>query len=318
MILKKIKFSKKYLFTLLILFLLFNYSFASEVKIIKKINNEIVTNIDIEIEYNYLIALNNDLKNISRNEGLRIAEESLTREKIKLIELKKNLSIENFIENDLSNSILKNFYQKLKLDNENDFEVYLQTFNLSLDHIKKKIKFELLWNQLIGAKFINQIDIDEEVLKERIRQDKLNFIDINEYDLSEIVFQAKDQNDLSSKVNKIRLDIDMNGFSAAANRFSDSNSSKFGGKIGKIKENQLSKKIQQELNKISIGQITNPINIGNGFIILYVHDKKISKFEEDEEMILKKMIEFERAKQFSQFSRIYFDKIKINTEIKSD
>ena len=318
MILKKMKFSKKYLFTLLILFLLFNYSFASEVKIIKRINNEIVTNIDIEIEYNYLIALNNDLKNISRNEGLRIAEESLTREKIKLIELKKNLSIENFIENDLSNSILKNFYQKLKLDNENDFEVYLQTFNLSLDHIKKKIKFELLWNQLIGAKFINQIDIDEEILKERIRQDKLNFIDINEYDLSEIVFQAKDRNDLSSKVNKIRLDIDMNGFSAAANRFSDSNSSKFGGKIGKIKENQLSKKIQQELNKISIGQITNPINIGNGFIILYVHDKKISKFEEDEEMILKKMIEFERAKQFSQFSRIYFDKIKINTEIKSD
>ena len=318
MILKKIKFSKKYLFNLLILFLLFNYSFASEVKIIKRINNEIVTNIDIEIEYNYLIALNNDLKNISRNEGLRIAEESLTREKIKLIELKKNLSIENFIENELSNSILKNFYQKLKLDNENDFEVYLQTFNLTLDHIKKKIKFELLWNQLIGAKFINQIDIDEEILKERIRQDKLNFIDINEYDLSEIVFQAKDQNDLRSKVNKIRLDIDMNGFSAAANRFSDSNSSKFGGKIGKIKENQLSKKIQQELNKISIGQITNPINIGNGFIILYVHDKKISKFEEDEEMILKKMIEFERAKQFSQFSRIYFDKIKINTEIKSD
>ena len=318
MILKKIKFSKKYLFNLLILFLLFNYSFASEVKIIKRINNEIVTNIDIEIEYNYLIALNNDLKNISRNEGLRIAEESLTREKIKLIELKKNLSIENFIENDLSNSILKNFYQKLKLDNENDFEVYLQTFNLTLDHIKKKIKFELLWNQLIGAKFINQIDIDEEILKERIRQDKLNFIDINEYDLSEIVFQAKDQNDLRSKVNKIRLDIDMNGFSAAANRYSDSNSSKFGGKIGKIKENQLSKKIQQELNKISIGQITNPINIGNGFIILYVNDKKISKFEEDEEMILKKMIEFERAKQFSQFSRIYFDKIKINTEIKSD
>ena len=318
MILKKIKFSKKYLFNLLILFLLFNYSFASEVKIIKRINNEIVTNIDIEIEYNYLIALNNDLKNISRNEGLRIAEESLTREKIKLIELKKNLSIENFIENDLSNSILKNFYQKLKLDNENDFEVYLQTFNLTLDHIKKKIKFELLWNQLIGAKFINQIDIDEEILKERIRQDKLNFIDINEYDLSEIVFQAKDQNDLRSKVNKIRLDIDMNGFSAAANRFSDSNSSKFGGKIGKIKENQLSKKIQQELNKISIGQITPPINIGNGFIMLYVHDKKINKFEEDEKLILKKMIEFERAKQFSQFSRIYFNKIKINAEIKSD
>ena len=318
MILKKIKLFKKYFFFSLILFLFFNYSFASEIKIIKRINNEIITNIDVEIEYNYLIALNNDLKKISKDEGLKIAEESLTREKIKLIELKKNLLIENFKENDLSNSILKNFYKKLNLNSENDFEIYLQTFNLTLDQIKKKIKFELLWNQLIGAKFINQIDIDEKILKERIRQDKLNFIDIAEYDLSEIVFQAKDQNDLSSKVNKIRLDIDMNGFSAAANRFSTSTSSKFGGKIGKVKENQLSKKIQQELNKISIGQITPPINIGNGFIMLYVHDKKINKFEEDEEIILKRMIEFERAKQFSQFSRIYFNKIKINTEIKSD
>ena len=318
MILKKIKFSKKYLFTLLILFLLFNYSFASEVKIIKRINNEIITNIDIEIEYNYLIALNNDLKKISKNEGLEIAEESLIREKIKLIELKKNLSIENFKENDLSNKILESFYQKLGLNNEKSFEVYLQTFNLTLGQVKKKIKYEILWNQLIGAKFINQIDIDKEMLKERIRQDKLNFIDITEYDLSEIVFQAKNQNDLRSKLNKIKLDIDMNGFSAAANRFSTSNSSKFGGKIGKVKENQLSKKIQQELNKINTGQITNPINIGNGFIILYVHDKKINKFEEDEEMILKKMIEFERTKQFGQFSRVYFNKIKINTEIKSD
>ena len=162
------------------------------------------------------------------------------------------------------------------------------------------------------------IDINEEVLRERIKQDKLNFIDILEYDLSEIVFQAKDQNDFMSKVNKIKLDIDLNGFSAAANKFSTSDRSKFGGKIGKVKENQLSKKIQQELNKINTGQITNPINIGNGFIILYVHDKKINKFEEDEEIILKRMIEFERAKQFSQFSRIYFNKIKINTEIKSD
>ena len=318
MILKKIKFLKKYFFSSLMLFLLFNYSFASEVKIIKRINNEIITNIDVDIEYNYLIALNNDLKKLSKDEGLKIAEESLIREKIKFLEIKKNLSIENFKKEDLSDAILKNFYQKLKLNNENDLEIYLQEFDLTLDQVKKKIKFELLWNQLIGAKFINQIDINEEVLRDRIKQDKLNFIDILEYDLSEIVFQAKDQNDFTSKVNKIKLDIDLNGFSAAANKFSTSDSSKFGGKIGKVKENQLSKKIQQELNKISIGQITNPINIGNGFIILYVHDKKINKFEEDEKLVLKKMIEFERAKQFGQFSRIYFDKIKINAEIKSD
>ena len=138
MILKKIKFFKKYFFSFLILLFIFNYLIASEVKIIKRINNEIITNIDVEIEYNYLIALNKDLKKISKDEGLKIAEESLTREKIKLIELKKNLSIENFEQSDLLNNILKNFYQRLELGNENDFEVYLQTFNLTLDQVKKK------------------------------------------------------------------------------------------------------------------------------------------------------------------------------------
>ena len=137
MILKK-KILKKYLPSFLIIFLLFNYSFASEVKIIKRINNEIITNIDVDIEYNYLIALNNDLKKLSKDEGLKIAEESLIREKIKLLEIKKNLSIENFKKEDLSDAILKNFYQKLKLNNENDLEIYLQEFGLTLDQVKKK------------------------------------------------------------------------------------------------------------------------------------------------------------------------------------
>ena len=100
--------------------------------------------------------------------------------------------------------------------------------------------------------------------------------------------------------------------------FSTANSSKFGGKIGKVKENQLSNQIQKELNKINIGEITNPINIGSGFIILYINDKKISKLEENEGDLLKKMIQFEKAKQFDQFSLIYFNKVKINTIIKSD
>jgi peptidyl-prolyl cis-trans isomerase SurA len=213
---------------------------------------------------------------------------------------------------------LVNFYQKLNLKNEKDFENYLQSFDLTLNEVKHKIKLEVLWNQLIGKKYVNQIEIDEELLKEKIKQDRLNFVEIIEYELSEIVFQAKSQKELNSKINEIKLNIDMNGFSAAANRFSTSDSSKFGGKIGKIKENQLSKKIREELNKISIDQITNPINIGSGFIILYIHDKKITKLEEDENVILKKMIQFERSRQFDQFSQIYFNKVKVNTEIKSD
>ena len=302
----------------LLILLAFNFSHATEIKILRKINNEIITNVDVELEYNYLVALNNDLKNVSKSEGLKIAEDSLLREKIKLDEIKKNFLIENFKDNDLLNNILISFYKQLNLKNELEFNNYLKDFGLSIGEVKNKIKIEVLWNQLIGQKYMNQIDIDEQALKKKIKKDKLNFVDVIEYDLSEIVFQAKDQKELNSKINEIKLNIDMNGFSAAANRFSTANSSKFGGKIGKVKENQLSNQIQKELNKKDIGEITNPIKIGSGFIILYINDKKISKLEESEEDLLKKMIQFEKAKQFDQFSLIYFNKVKINTIIKSD
>ncbi len=302
----------------LFIFLTLNFSQATEIKILKKINNEIITNVDVELEYNYLVALNNDLRNVSKNEGLKIAEDSLLREKIKLNEIKKNFLIENFKDKDLLNNILISFYKQLNLKDELEFNDYLQNYGLNISEVKEKIKIEVLWNQLIGQKYMSQINIDEQALKKKIKKDKLNFVDVIEYDLSEIVFQAKDQKELESKINEIKLNIDMNGFSAAANRFSTANSSKFGGKIGKVKENQLSNQIQKELNKINIGEISNPINIGSGFIILYINDKKISKLEENEDDLLKKMIQFEKAKQFDQFSLIYFNKVKINTIIKSD
>ena len=82
--------NKFFLFFIFIFFCSNNSSLLSkEIKIINKINGEIITNIDVEIEHRYLLALNNDLKKIPKNEVLKIAKDSLIREKIKLYELKK-------------------------------------------------------------------------------------------------------------------------------------------------------------------------------------------------------------------------------------
>jgi len=70
--------------TLLIIIFVQSYLFATDnVKIILKINDEIVTNIDIQKEYNYLIALNNDFKEVNKEKALSIAKESIIKEKIK-------------------------------------------------------------------------------------------------------------------------------------------------------------------------------------------------------------------------------------------
>ena len=69
-------------------FLIFNTVNANqEIKIVKKIDSEIITNIDVAREYSYLIALNNELKNLNKEEAFKIAENSLIREKIKSNEI---------------------------------------------------------------------------------------------------------------------------------------------------------------------------------------------------------------------------------------
>ena len=42
---------------------------------------------------------------------------------------------------------------------------------------------------------------------------------------------------------------------------------------------------------------------------------KLSKIKIDEELMLKKMIDYEKNKQLNQFSNIYFNKIKVNYSI---
>lgn len=307
-----------YLLVIIITFQFQSFSFGStKIQILNKINNEIITNFDVEKEYNYLIALNNDLKNVPENEAFKIAKDSLIREKIKTSELKKFFVIDEFNNTKYLKNVLKSFYQKLNLSNEVEFSNYLNSYGLSVDDVKNKIKLEILWNQLIGNKYKNQINIDVDSLRKKIIKDKLNFANIVEYDLSEIVFQAKTQDELNIKTEQIKKSINNIGFNNTANKFSISESAKFGGKIGKIKENQLSNQIKKELESLNVNEITNPLNIGGSFLLLFINDRKEVELKQDEEEILKNMIEFERTKQFDQFSQVYFNKVKINVQIEN-
>lgn len=302
-----------------IIFFLFYFMLptkAEEIKIIKKINNQIITNIDIKNEYNYLVALNNNLKNLNTEDANKISEDSLIREIIKHSEIIKFISIEDLQNDKLINDIIVNIYKNLNLVDLNDFENYLKEFGISINDVKRKISIEVAWNQFIVGKFNNQININENELKKRIKKDNLDSQEVLEYNLSEIVFQANNQIELDKKINQINTSIKNEGFNTAANKFSISDTSKLGGLIGKIKENQLSKKFQEELKKVDIGNFSKPINMGNRFIILFVNEKNKINQKLNENQILKSMIDFERKSQFESYSQIYFDKVKLNTEIR--
>ena len=281
--------------------------------IVIKVNNEIITNFDIKQEYNYLIALNNELKTLDKNSIIDLAKNSLIREKIKKNELAKYYEFDGT--NDYLNTILERFYLKLNLNNINEFENYLKNFNLSLIEVKKKIEIEVLWNQMIMQKYDKQIDIDKNKLKKKIIDQKMLNDEKIKYELSEIVFQVDTKKKLNEMIDEIKESIASKGFKNTATIYSISDSSKFGGQIGWVNEEQLSKLILNEIKKLNSGEITNPINIPGGLLILKLENVKTEKIEINLDEALNNLIKFEKDRQFNQFSAIYFNKIKINSKV---
>ena len=142
-------------------FLLFGHSNASQdVKIIVKVDNLIITSEDINYESNYLMALNENLNKLKKQEVYEIAKVSLIKEKIKKNEIKKYVDIKSLNNNKLIDDIIQGIYKRLGFNNISDFEIYLNTFELSSNEIKKKLNIEMLWNQLIAAKYKNRVNID--------------------------------------------------------------------------------------------------------------------------------------------------------------
>ena len=301
-----------FLINLFTLFLIEASSGKSNIFIYATINDQIITNFDIEKESEYLKLLNPKLSEIDNQRVLNLGKNSLIREIIKKKEIEKIFDLEK--ENPLIDQYLENLYKNLNFQNEKEFELSLsKKGNYSLADIKEKLKIELLWNDLIYGRFISLIKIDKQKLNNKI--ESLNNETRKEYLLSEIVFEKKQDIELETLKNKIERSISEIGFNNAANIYSISENSKFGGKIGWIDENNLSLVILNELKKIDKGQHTKIFKIGKNYLIIKIDEIRLKKIEINKKEELEKMVQFETNKQLNQFSIIYFNKVKINYSI---
>ena len=286
----------------------------NEIEILFKVDNEIITNIDVEKEKRYLIALNNKLSEIPASQLNIIAKESLIKEIIKKKELNKFFDLNKT--NEYSEKVAKNFYKRLNFKNEKEFESYLKNFNIKKNFILEKIKQESLWNQMIYDRFRYQINIDKKKLR-KILQKKIsnNEYKNEDFNISEILFQLNSNEDLDTKLNVIKKSISELGFENTANIYSVSPSSKFGGKIGWIQKNQLSEVLLKEIMQVKKNELTQPIQANNGYLIIKLNDKRIVNKEVNFEDELSKLVNFEKEKQYNQISNIFYNKIKQNTYI---
>ena len=299
----------RYLKILILLILLFNFNYnnssAIESKIIVKINDKIITNIDIKNEANYLIALNPKLKTLKENKIFEIAKSSLIREKIK--ELETSRLNQNIISKNYLDSIIEKIYKNIGLKSKNEFIDHIANFKISISSVEKKLTNEALWNQLIYQKFYPKIKVDENKIKNEIKSYKQYS---NSYLLYEILFSTKENEKSIDLYNRIEKSISENGFENTASIFSISQSSKTGGRLGWIDESSVNKKILKEISVLKIGEYTKPILIPGGFLILKVDDKKSVEKKIDIENELIQRIKATQNEQLNQYSIIFFNKIK--------
>ena len=284
-------------------------SYANEsYKIVVKVNDEIISNHDIIKEKKYLSALNPEILNISEEEINEISKQSLIREII------KEKEISRFIDVDYQSPALielaKNLYTRLNINSEEEFKAYLSKYDLNLKDVLKKLAVETNWNALIYEKYKDKINIDKDKIKKDLKLESSSAKKEKLFLLSEIVFAAKNQEEYEDNYKKILNTIKEKNFKSAATIYSISDTAKFGGKIGWVRKNDISKKIYKQISTLKINEFTNPLKIATGFLLISLdstkEEVKKNNFEEQYNNIIIK----ETNRQLNQYSTIYFKKVE--------
>ena len=296
----------------LIFFIFSQNSFSIENKILFKIDKEIITSLDVENEYRYLIALNKNMRNLGDDKIFEISKKSILREKIKKIIIFKNLK-DPKIPDEYIDLFLKGIYQKINLNKIDEFKEYLKINKIDYQNVRKKIEIEALWNELIMFKFKSKVKIDKDKIKKSIMNRKKAVI--KSFLLSEILFEVSSSDDISKTYLEIKNTINEKGFDNAALIHSISNTASIGGELGWVDESSLNKKLRTILTKTKEKEFTDPITVPGGFLILKINQIKEIENELNIDDEVQKMINIKTNDQLNQFSIIYFNKVKKDINI---
>ena len=303
---------KVFICALIIFFQLIINVHSNEVKILYKINDSIITNYDVFEEVNYLVSLNKSLTQLNKKQLSSTAEKSLIREIIKKDEINKfyEVNYEEELESEKINIIIENFSEKIGFKSNQEFEDYLRIKNIKIDDLKKKFIIERFWNQLIFDKYRNLVKIDKSKIENNLEELIKNNSKILSFNLSEIIFLEKNREAIEKKTQEILASIENIGFKDTAVLHSISESSKLGGEIGWINQNQISKKIFLEIKDLEIGEFSKPIIASSGIIFLKVNDKKKIDAQIDKKKEMERLLSFERDRILNEYSIIYYKEIE--------
>jgi hypothetical protein len=268
--------------------------------IVVKVGNSLITSVDIQNEIITNLLLNRQnitQKNIDNSKNFAV--KSLINKKIKRMEINK-YEVTSYNKEDLNNYIL--LTAKKFAVNKNGLKEIFKKNNINYDSFINKYETELLWNTLIYSIYKNQVNINIIDVENEIERQKKN--KAVEYNLSEIEILKTDYS--QNKIDEILDTIKNNGFEIAVQKYSMSKSSKNGGIIGWVYGKSLTKQYLEQIQKIGVNDITDPIFNEKSVTILKINNIKMNNEIIKIDKLKEKITNDKKDAKLSLFSRSHF------------
>tara|TARA_B100001057_G_scaffold318703_1_gene319023 strand:- start:2581 stop:3519 length:939 start_codon:yes stop_codon:yes gene_type:complete len=286
-----------------------------EIKILYKVNENIISNIDVIKEIRYLKVLNKNFQNIELSKLKEFAIKSLIKELIKKDEIEKFYKVD-YNSSDIDEYI-KGLALNLKFDNISNFTNYLSQNGVQLKDVRKKLIIEKTWNSLVYEIYNQKVIINEKKIYDKIEKNINENAYQKSFKLSEIIFSADSKASFELKYKKILQEIKETNFNQAAIIHSISDTANIGGDIGWVKTSQLSKKIYAEIKNLKVEELTGPITTPSGIMILKINEiKDVPSEEIDKDLEFSKIIKNEKNRQLGEYSVIHFRKVENKSYVK--
>jgi len=300
---------KNYFFIILLTLFFDSFVLAKNTKILVKIESEIITNFDVQNKIiSSLILAKKEVNQANINNFKKASLENLIQNRLKKIELKKyNIKKDDKQINSYLNSISSNNIENLK----NAFKSY----DLDFKEFTDEIDVEFRWRKFIYQMYKKKINIKPEDVAQEISDNLKKQNNIVEYNLSEIEILSNNNSSNLETIALIQDEIKVAGFESAVTKFSISSTSSKNGELGWINSNSLSKEFVKILNKMQIGQVSNPIKKQDKIFFLKLNDKRISNYKNTDLDKLKNDLLIQKQNElFNLYSNSHISKLR-NTNL---
>jgi len=300
---------KNYFFIILLTLFFDSFVLAKNTKILVKIESEIITNFDVQNKIiSSLILAKKEVNQVNINNFKKVSLENLIQNRLKKIELEKyNIKKDDKQINSYLNSISSNNIESL----QNVFRSY----DLDFKEFTDEIDVEFRWRKFIYQMYKKKINIKPEDVAQEISDNLKKKNNIIEYNLSEIEILSNINSSNLETIALIQDEIKVAGFKSAVSKFSISSTSSKNGELGWINSNSLSKEFVKILNKMQIGQVSDPIMKQDKIIFLKLNDKKISNYTNIDFDKLKNDLLIQKQNElFNLYSNSHISKLR-NTNL---